>query len=590
MRIDVKKKFEKIIFLLLILIPFNIKASMLKIETSNTTIKPNEEVTFTFSSDTTFGSMQSQIIYDVTKWDYVSYQDLSSQTVTNIEDGIIVVSLSDANGISGNFLTLTLKAKDTAVSGRSTISIKTDDCKSTDGLTPIAMESGSLTLKHYLASNNANLKNLTIPNCRIDFHPDTTTYNCPDSNSESVLIIANAEDKHAKLAGTGSVKLNYGDNKIEINVTAEDGTKKNYTVFIKRIDERSKENNLASLSVNGYELNFNNEKTTYDLHVKKNDTTITINAKAKDETSTINGTGTFNLNSDKQQFIIKVTAENESEKIYTINVFKSTENIPSNKLIKLIANDLVLDHNQFINLIGVENNINKLNLIYETLSNTSTYEIKGNENLKDGINIITIKVKDTDLDYNTYTLIVYKESLIKKVNNIEEIKNINQNYLINTLKNNLNIKKSLINKLKNTKFNIKYNVLNNTKGLIYSLTFDKNVILEKDFNIKLNKISAKKYEINIPKNTQVKLFIDDLNLNNKEFYLYSYNQKKDKYSLIKKDVKVKDYYLDFIADGSSMIVLSEEKLANNINYFLIIGIISSIAIISYIGYKRWKKV
>ncbi len=88
------------------------------------------------------------------------------------------------------------------------------------------------------ASNNANLKSLAVEGAELSpsFAGSQTGYNTTVANTvESVNITAEAEDKGAKIEGTGAHALQVGENKLSVIVTAADGaTKKAYSITVKR--------------------------------------------------------------------------------------------------------------------------------------------------------------------------------------------------------------------------------------------------------------------------------------------------------------------------------------------------------------------
>lgn len=84
----------------------------------------------------------------------------------------------------------------------------------------------------------------------------------------------------------------------------------------------SKDNNLKSLSVEGFELNeeFSKDLTAYTVTVPEDTKQITINAKENDSSASVTGTGTFDVTQGTNTFEIVVRAENGSEKTYTLTI------------------------------------------------------------------------------------------------------------------------------------------------------------------------------------------------------------------------------------------------------------------------------
>lgn len=88
------------------------------------------------------------------------------------------------------------------------------------------------------------------------------------------------------------------------------------------VDNRSKDNNLSSLSISSGTLSpaFSSSKTSYTVDLTSEVESLTINAKAKDSKAKVSGTGKKALKIGTQAFEVVVTAENGSKKSYTINV------------------------------------------------------------------------------------------------------------------------------------------------------------------------------------------------------------------------------------------------------------------------------
>ena len=84
----------------------------------------------------------------------------------------------------------------------------------------------------------------------------------------------------------------------------------------------SKNNNLQSLTVEGYSLNpkFDKNVLSYSLELENGVESVNINAKAEDSKASVRGTGVKQLTEGDNQFIIRVTAENGTTKDYVLNI------------------------------------------------------------------------------------------------------------------------------------------------------------------------------------------------------------------------------------------------------------------------------
>ena len=178
------------------------------------------------------------------------------------------------------------------------------------------------------------LSALTVSNATItpEFESSVTNYSSVVSNTiTSVTIAATPTDSKATVSGDlGEKTLQVGKNTFNILVTAEDGTsKKTYEIEINREDaiepSKSSDNTLKSLAVSNAILKPEFSKTTaeYTATVNDNIDEVTIIATASDSKAKIEGTGTKQITDGSNAFIIVVTAENNSKKIYTITVVKT---------------------------------------------------------------------------------------------------------------------------------------------------------------------------------------------------------------------------------------------------------------------------
>lgn len=181
----------------------------------------------------------------------------------------------------------------------------------------------------------------------------------------------------------------------------------------------SKDNNLKSLSVEGFDISpeFNKDTLEYSITVPEDTKTIKINASVEDSTASITGTGEFEVTQGSNTFLIVVKAQNGSEKTYTLNVsvidsnpievtvndidytvVKVRENLPlaSNyQEYSVIINDIEIPAYKSevtsIVLVGLKDSSGNIKLfIYDEESKEySTYN-------EIGINKLTIYLKDTN--------------------------------------------------------------------------------------------------------------------------------------------------------------------------------------------------
>lgn len=92
-------------------------------------------------------------------------------------------------------------------------------------------------------SSNNYIETITLSNGKIEFSKDILTYDIIVENEiEEIIINAKAEDDKSVIEGVGSHKLNVGNNIIKLNVKAEDGSERTYTINFSREKENIKVN------------------------------------------------------------------------------------------------------------------------------------------------------------------------------------------------------------------------------------------------------------------------------------------------------------------------------------------------------------
>ncbi len=341
-----KKNGIKLIFMIIIcglsiwIFSNSSNAAYVSIKPSTTSASPGQTVTLTISSDcvgrvnltASNGSLSSDRVW--------IENNNATATITVGNSGTTVITATAQNGAMSS------GGSDVPVSPSSaSISIKTASTTTNNGA--VANNTTTTNQEPNKKSSNANLSNLGIkPNDFTGFKAGTTSYNVTvPSDVEAVEVYATAQDSKSKIAGTGKKQLQEGENKLEVTVTAEDGTKKTYTINVTKSGktenteeneetEENKENEetkesskgLSELKIENLELTpkFQTDIYEYTLKYVGTETTLDINAIATDVNYIVEITGNKDLQEGENIITILVSdAEENTIATYQIKVNKS---------------------------------------------------------------------------------------------------------------------------------------------------------------------------------------------------------------------------------------------------------------------------
>ena len=277
-------------------------------------------------------------------------------------------------------------------------------------------------------SKNNYLSSLAVSNTNITFNRNTLVYNL-STTSDNVQISATKDDNKASVTGTGRFNLNYGTNTYRVNVTAENGSTRTYTININREDTRSSNNNLKSLTLSKGNLNFNKSTTTYNVDVDKDTTSVKIEASLEDGKSSFeNGFGprTINLNPGNNTIYIKVRNEIGNIKTYTININREDGKSSDSTLkeIKLSEGKIDFKTDVLEYKINVEYDVDTFKIEALPTDGKSKVNITGDEKLKVGENTFTITVEAENGKITTYVVKVIRKEEGYKLSTNNYIKSL----------------------------------------------------------------------------------------------------------------------------------------------------------------------
>ena len=319
------KKYLKI---LLVVILFSITTNVKAFSTYLSGDKEiNENATFTVTVGVNDASnlwgFRAPINYDSSKLSLVSSTGLNGFGVA-VGSSFVADNSSGING-SKSVATLTFKATSNFKVNEST-TISLGSAEGSDGEQTITGSGSSITISIAAPKNsNNNLSNLSIDGYDIDFASNKTSYQLTvEYEVNQINIKASTADSTARVSGTGTKDLNLYTNTFNIVVTAENGSRKTYTIEVIRKDidgnikELATDNTLSSITITDYNINFNPEILEYTILL--NEAVIPeINALATDTNATVTVNNPDSIKTGNNVIEISVIAENGAEQIYKIN-------------------------------------------------------------------------------------------------------------------------------------------------------------------------------------------------------------------------------------------------------------------------------
>jgi len=240
-----------------------------------------------------------------------------------------------SNPINSNktLFTVTFKVKSVAMG--TNIKISYTNVKTTDGNTDtnLGTISYSKTVAAPLSTNN-NLASLTVSNATISpaFSAGTTKYSASVPFEVSKLnISATAADSKAKVSVNNSELTPDGTTDVIITVTAENNSKKTYTISVHREQDPnykpSGNNNLSGITVEGFLLSpvFSEDNIQYVVWLPYETTSVKINGTAADSKASVEVVGGVNLVAGQDNPVkVICTAENGDKKEYTVIVKRAS--------------------------------------------------------------------------------------------------------------------------------------------------------------------------------------------------------------------------------------------------------------------------
>lgn len=192
--------------------------------------------------------------------------------------------------VVGNTVKVTITVSSSAPLGAWAFDVKYDSSKLT--FVSSTLE-GSTRATGYTTNGNTKTKTYTI------------TFKAKAAGTATVSV------QNSEVAGFDEKTMSTSNGSTKINIITQQQLQDSY----------SSNNNLKNLSVDGYQLtpNFDKSKLEYSLELENDIRSITVKAEKEDSKASMKGGGTYSLNEGNNDLVITVTAENGNAKNYIIH-------------------------------------------------------------------------------------------------------------------------------------------------------------------------------------------------------------------------------------------------------------------------------
>lgn len=208
---------------------------------------------------------------------------------------------------------------------------------------------------NYLSSITVNVGNLSPEFYRETF--EYTVENLPEDITE-IEVNATAEDERANISGLGIISLEPGENRIQIDVTAENENVREYVLIVNTKEEllesdlRLEDLQISQIDKNGefkpLDIQFDKETFEYAIDVENDIVDLDVNPTVQKEGIIVETTGEKNLKDGENVVSITLTAQN-NEEIQTSYIIK----VNRKSGIEASANVVMLNEDWKIVVIGI---------------------------------------------------------------------------------------------------------------------------------------------------------------------------------------------------------------------------------------------
>lgn len=410
------KLFVSILSFFLFLFPFGVRAETIGFS-GNNSVYVGENITINMYVPAGIASVGGNLVFDSSYLEYVSGSGVYSGYTSSINTGANYKIGGFGSNTTGqtNIFSFTFKTKRL---GTTQVSLANAALSNESGKLATNVSAKTISIVNPPSGNN-NLRSLSTNVGGLNFNGSTNYNISVENNVTSINVSGEVEDSTATVNGFGTKSLNYGNNVINIVVRAQNGSEKTYTINVNRKDNRSNNNNLASLKVNGGELNpgFNKNTTSYSLSVPFKISNLNVTATPEDSKAKVSVHNTNLVAEETTDVRVVVTAENGSTKTYTIHTLRGKDPnkvlSTNNFLASLTLSDGLLspgfNKEQENYIVYLPYEIENIEINYSVEDTKYATVVKeGPDKLSVGNNLYKLKVKAENESERVYTITVVR--------------------------------------------------------------------------------------------------------------------------------------------------------------------------------------
>ena len=325
-----------LLFILLVILPNNIKAITFSVTKNSDNIKPGGTVQIIIKTEdvnetNSLSGYNLSLEFDSSK---LEWQSDGGSPLSSVSPNGNVITIKNKQWDEPTkqkdieVAKINMKVSNSASSGDAALKL-TGSCEVNGESDTCTYNGGKVTVK--ALGTDASLSSLSIPNTTIspEFSSGVTEYKAKVKDVKEIKISATPTDPSAKVQISENYKsLKKGDNNIDIVVTSEDGVKTmTYTVNVNleltptEEELKKADATLKSLVIKEQKIDFDSSEKKYYITVNNDVTKLTITATPNNEKAKVDIQGNKKINVGKNTIAVTVTSEDTTKKeVYQIIV------------------------------------------------------------------------------------------------------------------------------------------------------------------------------------------------------------------------------------------------------------------------------